>query len=1671
MAVRMVAAAVLWLLGSMGVAQAQNYGLHQKSLERINAAQAVAPLSVDTAFGEQVSHYNGSVQFANVDISIPGNTSIPVELRRRFAVQGHKGPSGLLGGMGEWDIDLPHLKGTFSSAAGWKVGPSNSVQRCSTTSAPQDTPLFQSHDYWDGYHLHVPGAVDEMLLHTPSSLIPAPGSGSYPWITKGMWRISCKASTKNDYGGEGFIAHSPDGLKYHLDWVVTRAYPSAKSGWTSGPGSSISRSVVYFLVSRVEDRFGNWVDYTYSGDKLTGISSNDLRQISLTWSGANVVTATSSVGTWSYTYASGRLSQVTQPDASKWTYTPTGNLVIETTDPEPIDDPFNNCLEGIVDWTGNFAYGVTAPSGAKAQYAFTILKHYRHNVPKICVKPTTTYQYLEIPNSTLNFTVSQKTVTGPGLPTMTWAYSYDTGHSLGFADMCASNPLICPPMKGNIVTGPGGTWTRYSYGMLYGVNEGQLLKVEQGGGPSAILRTQVNTHVANAEAAGQNFPASVGINPLGYSDQLSSNWLRPLRQSVTTQQGVNFTWQAGSACSGKLCFDAFARPTQVTKSSTVTGNPTRTEQTSYHDNTSLWALGQVAQVKCVAPTTALPAGCGSAGVVMSETSYQAAFALPLVSKRFGKTMQTLGWDTTSTVASGKRGTVKTVADGKGNTITLSSWKRGIPQSIKYPATPEAPTGATQSAVVSNAGWITSVTDENSFVTGYTYDAMGRLAGIVYPTGDSTAWNTTTQAFQQVTSAEYGIPAGHWRQTVSTGNGRKVTYFDGLWRPLVTREYDTANEAGTQRFQRFTYDHAGRTTFASYPATVHNPTTGSWNEYDTLGRPTSASQDSELGLLTTMTTYLTGFQTRVTSPKLYQTTMRFLAWDQPTSDFPVQVTHPEGAFTHITRDVFGKPTVLRRSNNSSPTGGTVALNRSYTYNAHQELCRSVEPETGATLMGYDLAGNLSWSAAGLPAATACHATGEHATINPRKVSRAYDARNRLTALGFANGIGNQAWTYTPDGLPATIATYNTSGGTLVTNAYTYNKRRMQTGESVKRGTAAAWAVGYGYNANGFLSSLVYPSGLTVNHAPNALGQPTQAGSYATGVSYFPNGAIKQFTYGNGVVHTLSQNARGLPARSTDCTLAGTCASANRRLDLQYAYDEHGNVSDITDHALGGRQTRGMSYDALDRLIQTTSGSTVFDTASYAYDVLDNLSTVHVSGGSQSRNHTYAYDPATWRLSQVKNTVGGTVVANLTYDVQGNLATKGAQTYQFDLGNRLRSVPGKEASYEYDGHGRRVYAQTVGSGQIVSQYAGSGPLLYQENHKQAKRIDYVYMGSSLVAFRERPLSGTTATVKYQHTDALGSPVAVTNAAKVLIESSEYEPYGQVVNKPLFDGPGYTGHVQDAATGLTYMQQRYYDPQLGVFLSVDPVTAYSNPVGQFNRYRYANNNPYSITDPDGRCGTRIPGRAAPNCISNGTGNISVESQNIDIKARRAAGAGATVIGASSATGGGGTASGALQTAGRILAGMVSAPVAAIVVGISAAVYSSEAGAGSDDVSSPYTLYHGTSEAHALAFLNGMVLSSSGATENHIHGQIGFYLATDPGAALAFSTYHSDRYAVLQFTISKEAMSSLIQSGARFQPIPQGGLRMTGVEFYVPVSSFGTFNGMIGSGGILITPYEGGF
>lgn len=129
------------------------------------------------------------------------------------------------------------------------------------------------------------------------------------------------------------------------------------------------------------------------------------------------------------------------------------------------------------------------------------------------------------------------------------------------------------------------------------------------------------------------------------------------------------------------------------------------------------------------------------------------------------------------------------------------------------------------------------------------------------------------------------------------------------------------------------------------------------------------------------------------------------------------------------------------------------------------------------------------------------------------------------------------------------------------------------------------------------------------------------------------------------------------------------------------------------------------------------------------------------------------------------------------------------------------------------------------------------------------------SLLVAF-----GASAQTVRYIHTDALGSPELVTDKDRNVVERNEYEPYGSLLNHQVTDGPGYTGHVMDASTGLSYMQQRYHDPSVGRFLSADPIQANPNTGNGFNRYKYASNNSYRYIDPDGRADLELFSEADP-------------------------------------------------------------------------------------------------------------------------------------------------------------------------------------------------------------------
>ena len=106
-------------------------------------------------------------------------------------------------------------------------------------------------------------------------------------------------------------------------------------------------------------------------------------------------------------------------------------------------------------------------------------------------------------------------------------------------------------------------------------------------------------------------------------------------------------------------------------------------------------------------------------------------------------------------------------------------------------------------------------------------------------------------------------------------------------------------------------------------------------------------------------------------------------------------------------------------------------------------------------------------------------------------------------------------------------------------------------------------------------------------------------------------------------------------------------------------------------------------------------------------------------------------------------------------------------------------------------------------------------------------------------------------FPHADHLGSPLAETGLSGAVDWRESYTPYGEKRLDPVLnrDNQGFTGHVDDAATGLTYMQARYYNPVVGRFLSNDPVAFAPDRPQYFNRYSYVGNDTVNMWDPDGR------------------------------------------------------------------------------------------------------------------------------------------------------------------------------------------------------------------------------
>ena len=202
--------------------------------------------------------------------------------------------------------------------------------------------------------------------------------------------------------------------------------------------------------------------------------------------------------------------------------------------------------------------------------------------------------------------------------------------------------------------------------------------------------------------------------------------------------------------------------------------------------------------------------------------------------------------------------------------------------------------------------------------------------------------------------------------------------------------------------------------------------------------------------------------------------------------------------------------------------------------------------------------------------------------------------------------------------------------------------------------------------------------------------------------------------------------------------------------------------------------------------------------------------------------------------------------MSYDAIGNMLTKGDIFYSWTLGRKLSGVNnGKNIRYEYDHTGARI-RKTVDNN--VTEYRLAGDLLVAEV-TNGKETSFVYdSGADLVAmiyegkyyFYVKNLQGDIVSIVDESGTAIVNYSYDSWGRLLQIEGSKKDAIG-ILN--LFR---YRGYYYDTETGMYYLENRYYDPEIRRFICVDKYVSGVSILA--NMYLYCGNNPVNRFDPDG-------------------------------------------------------------------------------------------------------------------------------------------------------------------------------------------------------------------------------
>ncbi|ATQ73515.1 hypothetical protein CR152_02520 [Massilia violaceinigra] len=719
---------------------------------------------------------------------------------------------------------------------------------------------------------------------------------------------------------------------------------------------------------------------------------------------------------------------------------------------------------------------------------------------------------------------------------------------------------------------------------------------------------------------------------------------------------------------------------------------------------------------------------------------------------------------------------------------------------------------------------------------FEYDAMGRLVGETDPLGrrtttgyDGHSMRVTQLAFAdgQRWQAEYDFSGRLLRTTDVLGREERYEYDETGVSPLPIVHVDARGGRQQMRWdergQLLAYtDCSGKTTHYTYD---NNGELESFT--DALGQVTRyenlpTGEPARILLADgSVEEYVYDAEGLVTFARRNATQTRH--WKRNARGQVIEAVDPAGHISHYRYDVRGRPVELATAPDTRYL---------FSYDAGDRLEREVRPDGVERHRHYDPAGEII-------------ALDEHGAPTPGQAGRALrttlftrDKMGRLLVKQTATAISRYEW----------------SAGDLLTGT-----ARMPTEAGAALGVTES-ALRFGYDAAGRLIAEEGAEG-RVDYELDELDN-------ITGLRLPHDHRIDTLSYGSGHVHQIRMGERVISDFERD-DLHREVAHTQGALMQKLGYDKLGrrlwqaSARKTEAHGAGlGLLWRNYRYDPIGELGEQRDN--IRGAIQYQYDLAGRM--LKQNRVAQQRLETFAWDAAGNLLDDVARKSGGRIEGNrlkawqdlrFDYDPWGNLLTKrkGAnqvQHFSFDADDRLIKVSTQDAwgtaetLFDYDPLGRRI-AKTelrgtkgaipaegrrrfVWQGLRMVQEIRDGALscyIYSpdEGFTPLARVDTaIGQGVALAAAgSEQPRSR----IYHFHTDLVGAPLEVTDESGEMAWTASYTAWGKAdigdetamasrIEQPL----RYPGQYADQSTGLHYNTFRFYDPDIGRYISPDPI-----------------------------------------------------------------------------------------------------------------------------------------------------------------------------------------------------------------------------------------------------------